>query len=286
MKRFIKDDTYHIVYEDLNEFFTQTDPASPPDNMNRSNQHHVDQMTSDGSWRYGDEKNKAAFYNVRFDPSKGKRLCAEAVKNVMADKTYKKLITQAMTYRKRIKFEDHGFRLNVAKAISGEDRYFGVYKNAQRPVVKIAINICGSACVNQEAFRRVAETAIPTIYALETAGIATEVYYCAFVDGCHEQENGEDIKFSATHVKIKSSQQRFNWTTFAPVFCLGSYRESIFMSWIGSSYKADSGLGRPMADYKIESHDNYGYTSVIGLNAVGPVKTVGEIFKSLEKKGT
>jgi len=280
----MKDDTYHIVYENLHEFFTETNPDTPPSTMNEDNESEVRDMKHDPSWRYGDEKNKSKFYDVRFDPSKGKNMCAEAVKKTMADGTYKKLVRQAMTYRKRIKFDDHGFRLNVSKAISGEDRYFGVYKNARRPTVKIAINICGSACVGQEEFRKVAETAIPTIYALETAGIATEVYYTAFVDKCHNDENGHDIPHTITHVKIKSAQERFNWTTFAPVFTLGSYRESIFMSWIGSEYDTNSGLGRPMPDHKIEAHDNYGYTSVIGLNGVGPVKVINQVFEKIGKK--
>lgn len=284
MKRFKKDDTYHIVYENLHEFFTQTDPSNPPATMHRGNQSDADDIHSDTNWRYGDEKNKRTFYDVRFDPSKGKKMCAEAVKKTMADGTYKKLVRQAMTYRKRIKFDDHGFRLNVSKAISGEDRYFGVYKNARKPIVKIAINICGSACVGQEEFRKVAETAIPTIYALETAGIATEVYYTAFVDRCHMDENGSDILHTITHVKIKSAQERFNWTTFAPVFTLGSYRESIFMSWIGSEYEVNGGLGRPMPDYTILDKGNYGYTSVIGLNGVGPVKVINQVFEKIGKK--
>lgn len=284
MKRFRKDDTYHIVYENLNEFFTETNPDTPPSTMNKYNQSQVRDMKSDNDWRYGDERNKSKFYDVRFDPSKGKQMCADAVKKTMADGTYKKLVRQAMTYRKRIKFDDHGFRLNVSKAISGEDKYFGIYKNSKKPTVKIAINICGSACVGQEEFRKVAETAIPTIYALETAGIATEVYYTAFVDGCHNDENNRDIPHTITHVKIKSAQERFNWTTFAPVFCLGSYRESIFMSWIGSEYSTNSGLGRPMPDYKIQNHDNYGYTSVIGLNGVGPVKIINQVFEKIGKK--
>ena len=284
MKRFIKEDTYHIVYENLHEFFTQTNPATPPPTTNRNNQSEVDDMSHESSWRYGDEKQKDNFYHIRFDPSKGKKMCAEAVKKTMADGTYKKLVRQAMTYRKRIKFEDHGFRMNVSKAISGEDRYFGVYKNARKPIVKIAINICGSACVGQEQFRKVAETAIPTIYALETAGIATEVYYTAFVDGCHRDEKGNTIPHTITHVKIKSAEERFNWTTFAPVFCLGSYRESIFMSWIGSQYETNGGLGKPMPDYRIESHNNYGYTSVIGLNGVGPVTVINQDFEKIGKK--
>jgi hypothetical protein len=216
---------------------------------------------------------------VRFDPTKGKGICAESVKKVMASNAYKDLIKQAMTYRKRVKYEDHGFRLSVPKAIGGEDRYFAVYKNSKKPVVKIAINICGSACVEQSEFIKLAETAIPTIYALEIAGIATEVYYTAFASGTHP-----DVDHTITHVKIKSAEQRFNWTMFAPVFCLGSYRESIFLSWIYDNHRVSGGLGRPMDSRKIDNYDNFGYTSVIGFNAAGPVQEVSEIFSKLKTK--
>jgi len=285
MKKFVSDDTYHIVYEDLSEFFSHTDPSKPSSDMHRSNvdKHEEIKRRTRGSdnWTYGDEERRNTFLDVRFDPAKGKNLCLEAVKKTMADSAYKKLVRQALTYKKRISFQDHGFRLNVSKAISGEDRYFSVYSNARKPIVKIAINICGSACVGQEEFKKVAQTAIPTIYALETAGIATEVYYTAFAEGTH---NVDDFSYSATHVKIKSARERFNWTTFAPVFCLGSYRESIFLSWINSEHKVDSGLGTPMPDSSIKRKNNYGYTSVIGLNAVGPAKVVSEIFQKIGKK--
>ena len=282
IKRFKKDDTYHIVYENINEFFELTNPKKPaPDTMHTSNKDSYNELKYSDSWRYGDEDNQKTFHEVRFDSSKGKNLCAEAVKKTMASKEYRELIKQALTYRKRIKYVDHGFRLNIAKAISGEDKCFGTYTSARRPVVKIAINICGSACVGQEEFINVAKTAIPTIYALETAGIATEVYYCAFAKDTHP----DYADYSGTHVRIKSSQQRFNWTTFAPVFTLGSYRESIFASWIGSEHRVSGGLGQPMSDRDLRKKDNYGYTAVIGLNAVGPVKEVKEVFSKMSKKG-
>lgn len=282
MKRFKKDNTYHIVYDSLADFFANTDPNKPPADMNRANEsNHREVKSSDRSWRFGNDSTRENFYEKRLDPNKGRAICADAVKGVMADKSYKSLIKQAITHRKRIKYEDHGFRLNVSKAISGEDRIFGVYKNSRKPTVKIAINICGSASVDQDGFINVAKTAIPTIYALETAGISTEVYYTAFAANTHE----DTADYTGTHVLIKSAQQRFSWTTFAPVFCLGSYRESIFLSWIYSDQEVSSGLGRPMEDYQIERQGNYGYTSVIGLNAVGPVRTVKEIFNKLKNKG-
>jgi hypothetical protein len=280
MKRFINNDTYNIIYENLKEFFDNTDPKNPSPEMNRDNQNNHREMEGDRSWRYGDEETKAKFYDVRFDAAKGKKLCEQDVKSTMADKKYKKLLQQALTYRKRIKFEDSGFRLNVPKAISGEDKYFGVFKNSKRPIVKIAINICGSACVDQNEFRKVARTAIPTIYALETAGISTEVYYIAAAKDTHP----DAARYTVTHVKIKSAKERFNWTTFAPVFCLGSYRESIFMSWINSEHEVSSGLGRPMENREIADKNNFGYTSVIGLNGAGPINVVNEIFSKIQKK--
>jgi hypothetical protein len=247
--------------------------------MNTRNEYQMRDMKGDTGWRYGQENDRDTFVVERFSPKKGKTLCAEAVKKTMADKSYKKLITQALTYKKRIKFDDNGARLSVPKAIAGEDKYFAKFTNARKPTVKICVNICGSASVSQDAFIKVAQTAIPTIYALETAGISTEVYYCAFAKGTHE----DNAEYTATHVKIKSSQQRFNWTTFAPIFTLGSYRESIFASWINSEYEVNGGLGQPMSDRQIQAKDNYGYTSVIGLNGVGPVETVNEIFIKLGK---
>lgn len=279
MKRFVKDDTYYIQYDSLADFFKDTNPETPPAYMHSDNaDNHREVKSSDRTWRFGDERERSKFYDVRIDPSKGRGICYDAVKKTMADKSYKSLIKQAITHRKRIKYEDHGFRLNVPKAISGEDRIFGVYKNSRKPTVKIAINICGSACVGQEEFIKVAKTAIPTIYALETAGISTEVYYVSFSTNTHNTEH------TATSVLIKSAQQRFNWTTFAPVFCLGSYRESIFLSWIYSDMEVSHGLGTPMGEYQIKRKDNFGYTSVIGLNAAGPVDTVNKIFQKIKNK--
>jgi hypothetical protein len=275
-------DVFHIKYDSLNDFFKNTNVNEPFADIHSGNRSEYNDIKNDAkgshSWRFGDENTQKEFHTVRFDPAKGKIMCAEDVKKTIKDKSYKNLIRQAMTYRKRVKYEDVGFRLNVPKAIAGEDRYFSVYKNSKKPVVKIAINICGSACVDNESFVRVAKTAIPTIYALETAGIATEVYYCAFSTRTHS-----NFAATAVHVKIKSAEQRFNWTTFAPVFTLGSYRESIFLAWLFTDEKVNGGLGCPMDSSTIKQHDNFGYTSVIGLNTVGPVETVSEIFEKLKK---
>ena len=282
MKTFVKGDTEHILYESVGDFFRNTDPQNPLPTMNPANgsmYEEIKNSTSD-SWRFGDDKRRDTFYHNRFDPTKGKTKCIAQVKKTMADKEYKKLIQQARTYRKRIQYEDHGFRLNVAKAISGEDRIFGVYKNARKATVKIAINISGSCSVSDSAFANIASTAIPTIYALEQAGICTEVWYCEFSSGVFK---GVKENHTAFQVKMKSAQERFSWTTFAPVFCLGSFRESLFLSAVYSEHKVSSGLGRPMDSSTIKDHDNYGYDAVIGLNAVGPVSQVNSIFEQLHK---
>lgn len=282
MKTIVKGDTEFYMYESVGDFFRNTDPENPPATMNESNQGTYSEIKSNKSstWRYGDDQNRNKFYVNRFSPEKGKNKCIEKVRKTMADKEYKKLIQQARTYRKRIEFSDHGFRLNVSKAISGEDRYFGVYKNARKATVKIAINISGSCSVSDEAFANIAATAIPTIYALEQAGICTEVWYCEFSTGVFK---GVKEQHAAFQVKMKSAQERFSWTTFAPVFCLGSFRESFFLSAVYSENRVCSGLGTPMNQSTIEAHNNYGFDSVIGLNAVGPVKQVNTLFEKIHK---
>lgn len=282
MKTFVKGDTEHIVYESVGDFFRLTDPNNPPSTMHSANSSMHSEIKGSvyETWRFGDDESRDKFYENRFEPTKGKTKCYDQVKKTMADKEYKKLITQARTYRKRIQYEDHGFRLNVAKAISGEDRIFGVYKNARKATVKIAINISGSCSVSDEAFAKIAATAIPTIYALEQAGICTEVWYCEFSTGVFKRVKE---KHTAFQVKMKSAQERFSWTTFAPVFCLGSFRESFFLSAIYSEHQVTSGLGRPMDGSEIKAKDNYGFDAVIGLNAVGPVSQVNSIFEQLHK---
>lgn len=280
MKKSIKDGVHHIVYEDLKEFFTLTDGTNPPADKNPRNKMKVKSLESRDSWTYGDDEKRKTFLEQRANPEKGKDMCADAVKKTMAEKEYKALVEQALTYKKKLKFDDVRGRLTVPRAIAGEDKYFAMRTNGSKPMVKIAINICGSACVDKEQFENVAKTAIPTIYALETAGIPTEVYYCAFANDVHDSR---EFQYTATHVKVKSAQERFNWTTFAPIFCLGSYRESMFNSWWASEYRAGDGLGCPMSSDDIEAKGNFGYTSVIGLNAVGPVDTVKTIFNNLKK---
>lgn len=285
--RIVKEDKklFHMHFDSVDDFFQHSDAKKLVDkgidDLPSTNRSHIREISrgQEASWRYGDDKNKSKFEEVRFDPKKGKDLCLDAVKSTMTDRSYKKLMANAMTYRRKPKFQDVGSRLSIPRAIAGEDKYFVSLKAARKPTVKIAINICGSASVNKEAFERVAKTAIPTIYALEQAGITTEVYYCAFSTGTH---NGFD--HSQLAVKVKSAQQRFSWTLFAPVFCVGSYRDNIFTAWSNCDVNTCSGLGRPMSESTIQANNNFGYDSVIGLNAVGPVENVGSIFNKIKLK--
>lgn len=279
------DKMLHMYFDSVDDFFQHSDAKKlvdkGVDHLPSTNQHHIKEISrgDDKSWRYGDDKTKSQFESVRFDPKKGKDMCQDAVKSTMADRSYKKLMANAMTYRRKPKFQEIGSRLSVPRAIAGEDKYFVSLKAARKPTVKIAINICGSASVDKAAFERVAKTAIPTIYALEQAGITTEVYYCAFSTRTHRGFNHSQLA-----VKVKSAQQRFSWTLFAPVFCVGSYRDNIFAAWSNCDVSTDSGLGCPMNQSTIESFDNFGYDSVIGLNAVGPVENVGSIFNKIKLK--
>jgi len=284
MRRFDQNKVRHIVYNNLSEFFEDTDIArgNDVDFKHSENKDQWEQISNDSrsSWRYGDEQNRDSYLDRRFDPKKGKDLCYTKVRDTIADKSYKKLVQQSMTYKRKVHFEDHGHKLDISKAIAGEDRYFIRSKNASKPSVKIAINICGSACVGKDQFTKLASTVIPTIYALETASIPTEVWYTALASGTMD-----GIDHVATQVKLKSAEQRFNWTTFAPVFTLGSYRESMFLSWIyDPEYECDGGLGSPMSGSTIQKFNNFGYTSVIGFNSPGPVDTIQEVFKKLYKR--
>jgi hypothetical protein len=285
--RIVKEDKniLRMYFDSVDDFFQNSDAAAIKakgiSHLHNSNHDQIEKIseTKQDNWRYADEKSKDKFEKTRFDPSKGKKMCLEAVKSTMADKSYKKLMANAMTYRRKPKFQDVGSRLSIPRAIAGEDKYFVSLKSARKPTVKIAINICGSASVNAEAFAKVARTAIPTIYALEQAGITTEVYYCAFSNGTHE-----GYKYSELAVKVKSAQQRFSWTLFAPIFCVGSYRDNIFTAWSNCDVETDYGLGRPMTESDIQKNNNFGYDSVIGLNAVGAVENVGSIFNKIKLK--
>jgi hypothetical protein len=275
----------HMYFDSVDDFFQNSDAVAIKekgmDHLPSNNQSHIRNIAESKTegWRYGEEVSKNKFQKTRFDPTKGKTMCAEAVKSTMADRSYKKLMANAMTYRRKPKFQDVGSRLSIPRAIAGEDKYFVSLKAARKPTVKIAINICGSGSVDAKAFAKVAQTAIPTIYALEQAGITTEVYYCAFSTGTHS-----GFTHSELAVKVKSAQQRFSWTLFAPIFCVGSYRDNIFAAWSNCDVNTCGGLGYPMDQDSINKLGNLGYDSVIGFNAVGPVENVGEIFSKIKLK--
>jgi hypothetical protein len=198
----------------------------------------------------------------------------------MADKSYKDLISQALTYKKKIKYADTGSRISVSRAIAGEDNYFVTRSNAQRPTVKLAINMCVSAGCDDDMLMSIAKSAIPTVYALETAGICTEIWLCTF--STQAFHNHDNFQHDVCQVKIKSAQERFNWTTFAPVFTTGSYRHGFFLAWLRQKYRMNSGYGCPMYSGIMEEHDNYGYTAIIGGNAPGPVELVNQVFSKIK----
>ena len=96
----LKDDTLHLRYKSLREFFEETNPKGK---ILTKHSHSLDEIRgmasgSDGSWRYGDEKKQNKFYEARFDPKKGKDLCAADVKKTMETKEYKDLVKQAMRF--------------------------------------------------------------------------------------------------------------------------------------------------------------------------------------------
>lgn len=231
------------------------------------------------SWRYGSEQYKDEYLKTRFDPKKGKRLCQDDIKSTMASKDYRSIISQALTYKKRLKHRDMGSKISVPRAISGEEQYFVTTDSAQRPTVKIAINMCVSCGCDDDMLMKIARSAIPTVYALETAGICTEIWLSTF-----SVETHFDVPFEYTvsQVRIKSAQERFNWTTFAPVFTTGSYRHGFFLSWLCQPYKIASGYGHPMSTDIMSQHDNYGYAVIIGNNTPGPVDLVKEVFSKIK----
>ena len=140
--------------------------------------------------------------------------------------------------------------------------------------------MCVSAGCDDEMLMRIAKSAIPTIHALETAGICTEIWLCTFSERAFRNQDGftNDI----TQVRIKSAQERFNWTTFAPVFTTGAYRHTFFLTWLSQKYEMYGGYGCPMSNSAMEAHDNYGYTAIIGNNAPGPVELVNQVFSKLK----
>lgn len=252
-----------------------------PETAHQENKSDYDSILQESSsgWRYGSENSKDKFMATRSDPSKGKTLCAESIKKTMADKSYKKLITQALTYKKKLKYKEMGSRISVPRAIGGDDQYFITSKKAAKPTVKIAINMCVSAGCDDDMLMKIAQSAIPTIHALETAGICTEIWLCTLSQGAFRNDIG--FQYDVTQVRIKSAQERFNWTTFAPVFTTGAYRHTFFLTWLSQKYEMYGGYGSPMRESDMRDHDNYGYHAIIGNNAPGPVELVTQVFSKL-----
>ena len=281
MKTKIVGDTFYITLDSFKEFLnvSTSDIPDTANDSNRSDHSEILNETQNG-WRYGSEGKKGKFLNARMDPSKGKTLCAEAIKTTMADKTYRDLIKQAVTYKKKIKYKELGSRISVPRAVGGDDQYFVTSKNASKPTVKLAINMCVSAGCDDNMLMNIAKSAIPTIHALETAGICTEIWLCTFSQNAFYNNDG--FKYDITQVRIKSAQERFNWTTFAPVFTTGAYRHTFFLTWLSQQYEMRSGYGSPMSDSTMREHDNYGYAAIIGNNAPGPVELVKQVFSQLK----
>lgn len=278
----LADNLYRVSYKSLGEFFKETEDTNPPSDIHSDNVSDFNEVSSDvdSSWRYGKEVNLSSYLQRRFDPSKGKNLCETSIKNITSQKAYKSLVTQALTYKKRVSFKETGGRISVSRAIAGEDTYFITQKNASKPTVKIGINMCVSASVDDDKLVEIATKAIPTIYALEMAGICTEVWLVA---ASSDTFYNSGFSHTLIEVRIKSAQERFNWTTFAPVFTTGTYRHGVFLTWLRQPHEISSGYGRPMSESNIDHFKSFGYTSIIGNNAPGPISQISTVFNKIKR---
>lgn len=274
-------------FNSLHEFLTHTDRSVsdiPGDEYHSANRDELRSLERPGhdSWRFGSGKNLEEFMRDRLDPKIGKDLCKYELGRKINSKEYKQLLQLALTYRKKIKFLDVGNRISVPHAIAGDDKYFIQMKTASKPTVKICINVGGSASVDPEDLVKVATSAVPIIYMLETAGISTEIYGGAFVTRLYERDL-ENLTHNVFEFPMKSAQQRFNWTTFAPLFTPGTFRYNFFRAFLMNNLEADSGLGRPMEEQYINRYaTNQNYAAIIGINKPGTFDTVREIFKSIK----
>jgi len=275
MQAIVENDTYRMKYQSLAEFLYDSESAPYP--VNGANKSDFDKITSDreNSWRYGTEHVNTKFFHERFEPVKGKKLCEQTIKELTASKDYRKILQLALTHKKKVSFKDYGSRIDVARAISGDDNCFIRQKTARKPIARIAINVGVSACVTEKEMLQIAKTAIPVIFALEQSGICTEVWLVAFVD---ELFDNSPCRIAATEICVKTAQQRFNWTMFAPFFQTGTFRHSIFLTWTRAPYKLGFGYGTPLNDTSIKRHKNFGYTSVIGNNNPGYISMIKEIL--------
>lgn len=274
-----------IKYRSLQELFMHTDRtvvecnADGYHSFNMSEMRELDEGDGRDSWRYGgDNGNRNEFKQRRLDPSYGRDMCRNELRKTMSSKEYRNLISQAMTYRKKMSYQDMGTRISVPHAVAGEDKFFIRMKNGAKPTVNISINIGASAGVSAEELQQIAVRAVPMIYALETAGICTNVVATVFVDGCYE--NWNPARYVVFEVPLKTPQQRFNWTTFAPVFQPGFFRYNFFRAMYMSTHEVDGGLGRPCSQDELDMLNEYlHYDTIIGVNKVGTFDSITEVFR-------
>jgi hypothetical protein len=270
-------------FESLHEFFTFTDrtaeEATGYNECNRSEIRTTDRDDRD-TWRYGETENKETYKERRLDPRYGKQLCATELQKKISSKEYRDLMTMALTYKKKMKLVDVGTRISVPHAIAGDDRYFIQMKSATKPTVKIGINVGGSCGVDANDLRKVAIGAVPIIYMLEAAGICTEVWGGCYVDSLYERDT---VQHSVFEFPMKSAKQKFNWTTFAPMFQTGTFRHSFFKAFLFNEKETCGGLGCPAGESFIGKYaKENGFSCIIGINKPGTFDTIHEIFKTFK----
>lgn len=271
-------------YRSLQELFMHTDRTVAECSANGYHEYNMREMSeleSDSgrdNWRYGEDIDRDTFKVRRLDPSYGRDMCRKKLRETMSSKEYRELISQAMTYRKKMSYQDTGTRISVPHAVAGEDKFFIRMKNGAKPTVNISINVGASCGVSAGELQQIAVQAVPMIYALETAGICTNVVATVFVDGCYE--NWDPSRYIVSEVPLKTAQQRFNWTTFAPVFQPGFFRYTFFKAMYMSSYETDGGLGRPCTEGELDMLNEYlHYDTIIGVNKVGTFDSITEVFR-------
>lgn len=280
MKSVVENNLLRVTYQNLLEFYKHTDIKTIPQDLpsdNRDNLKEIIKNPTD-SWRYGNEDDHSKYLATRMDPKKGKSLSQDEIKKVISTSEYKKVLTKALTYRKKINFRDAGSRIDIPRAVSGDDKIFVQQKSASKPVVKLAMNMCVSAMCSDEDLMKISLRTVPVIYALESAGIATEVWLCTFNTGLY----CNSIDHALVEVKVKSAQERFNWITFGPLFCTGTYRDNFFKSWCLQPYETTNGLGYPMDANKIKENNNYGYATVVTNQGPGPVESIQDLFSKIK----
>lgn len=270
----------YVSYPQKKKFFELTDSKEVPTDLPSYNIEGIRDINrgDDSNWRYGKEENHKTLIEKRFSQEKGKGLCAEAIKTVMRSKEYKDILSTALTYRKKNTLVDAGSRISIPHVIAGDEKYFLKIKNASKPTAKIGINMCVSAMVSDEQLMEIAIRAIPMVYALETAGICTEVWMLTAVRNLYENA---EAPISLFEVKLKSASERFSWTSIAPIFLCGTYRHNFFKAWLLQGPEAEYGYGQPFSSSQMENYKNFGYTSIISNQGPGPVQNVQEVFKKI-----